>query len=138
MSTRELDIFIDGACHGNPGPGGVGVVICHGCDVVKNISEYIGNTTNNVAEYTALIYALQEALILKAKVLNISTDSELLYRQINKIYKVKNPNISGLYHQALHLMSAFEQVCIRHIPREQNAGADKLAGMAVKKAKMKK
>jgi len=134
----ELDIYIDGASRGNPGPAGVGVVICRGGGVVKNVSEYIGEATNNVAEYTALIYALQEALILKARVVKISTDSELLYRQIKKIYKVKNPNICGLYNQALHLMSGFREVSIRHIPREQNIGADKLATKAVKEAKAKK
>lgn len=131
----ELDIYIDGASRGNPGPAGVGAVICRGGCVVKNISEYIGEATNNVAEYTALIYALQEALLLKARVVKISTDSELLYRQIKKVYKVKNPNICGLYNQVLHLMSGFDEVCIRHIPREQNAGADKLAAKAVTRAK---
>jgi ribonuclease HI len=124
---RRFEIHIDGASKGNPGPAGVGAVICQGGRVLKNISEYIGNTTNNVAEYTALIYALQEALILKGESLDIRTDSELLYRQIKKEYKVKNPNIAGLYRQAVHLMSAFKEVAICHIPREENKGADKLA-----------
>ena len=138
MSTARLEVYIDGASSGNPGPAGVGVVICSDGRVIKNISEYIGRATNNIAEYTALIYALQEALILKAGSLAISTDSELLYRQIKKIYKVRNPDISVLYNQALHLMSAFREVSIRHIPREQNTGADKLATRAVKEAKAKK
>jgi ribonuclease HI len=130
---KELEIYIDGASKGNPGPSGIGVVICRTGETVKNISSYIGNATNNVAEYTALIYALQEALILKAESVKINTDSQLLYRQIKKIYRIKNPNITGLYNQALHLMSAFRQVLINNIPRQDNRGADKLATQAIKK-----
>jgi len=130
---KELELYIDGASKGNPGPSGIGVVICRQGETIKNISSYIGNTTNNVAEYTALIYALQGALILKAENVKINTDSQLLYRQIKKVYKVKNPNIIGLYNQALHLMSAFKQVSINNISRQDNRGADKLATQAIKK-----
>ena len=130
---NELEIYIDGASKGNPGPSGIGAVICRGGQTIKNISSYIGNTTNNIAEYTALIYALEEALMLKAENLKINTDSQLLYRQIKKIYKVKNPNIIGLYNQASHLISSFNQVSINNIPRENNRGADKLATQAIKK-----
>ena len=130
---RQIEIYIDGASKGNPGPAGIGVVICQDGVVLKNISSFIGNTTNNVAEYTALIYALQEALILKAESLKINTDSQLLYRQLNKVYKIKNQNILGLYNQILHLLSAFKEVSINHISRQDNRGADKLATQAVKK-----
>jgi ribonuclease HI len=131
--VKELELYIDGASKGNPGPSGIGVVICRDGQTIKNISSYIGNTTNNVAEYTALIYGLQESLILKAESLKINTDSQLLYRQIKKVYKIKNPNIIGLYNQALHLMSAFKQISINNIPRQDNRGADKLATQAIKK-----
>ncbi|MFA5145300.1 MAG: ribonuclease HI family protein [Candidatus Omnitrophota bacterium] len=130
---KELEIYIDGASKGNPGPSGIGVVIYCGGRNIKNISTYIGNTTNNVAEYTALIYGLQEALKLKAEVLKIKTDSQLLCRQINKVYKVKSPNILGLYNQVLGLMEAFKLVSIADISREYNQDADKLATQAVKK-----
>jgi ribonuclease HI len=130
---KQLDIYIDGASKGNPGPSGIGVVICQDSQTVKNISSFIGDTTNNVAEYTALIYALQEALILKAEAIKINTDSQLLYRQLNKIYKVKNSNISRLFNQALHLLSGFKQVSIANIPRQNNKGADRLATQAIKK-----
>ncbi|HTY45627.1 MAG TPA: ribonuclease HI family protein [Patescibacteria group bacterium] len=133
MTPKKCEIYIDGASKGNPGPAGVGAILTQGGCVLKNISEHIGHTTNNVAEYTALIYALQEALILKVESLDIRTDSELLYRQIKKEYKVRNPNIAGLYRQAVHLMSAFKEVAIRHIPREENKGADKLATMGAAK-----
>lgn len=135
---KILDIYIDGASQGNPGPSGVGVVICRDGETIKNISSYIGNTTNNVAEYTALIYALQEALVLKADAIRVNTDSQLLHHQIKKIYKIKSINIVGLYNQATHLMSAFKDISLKHIPREENRGADRLATKAIKEAITKK
>jgi len=130
----QFKFYIDGASKGNPGPSGIGVVICKDGLTIKNIANFIGNTTNNVAEYNALIYALQEGLLLKAENIEINTDSQLLYRQIKKIYKIKSPNIIGLYNQAVHLISAFKEFSIKHIPREENRGADKLATKAVKEA----
>jgi ribonuclease HI len=128
----HLEIFIDGASKGNPGESGVGIVINRDGQAIKNISSYIGRATNNVAEYTALLYALEEALLLKAKSLKINTDSQLLARQLNKIYKVKNKNIINLYNRAVHLLTGFEKVSINHIPREENALADRLATKAIK------
>lgn len=135
---KKLEIYIDGASKGNPGPSGIGVVVCRDKETIKNISSFIGNTTNNVAEYTALIYALQEALKLKAQILEINSDSQLLCRQLNKTYKVKNPNILGLYNQVSHLMEVFKQVSIKNIPREENRGADKLANQVIKQHLKKK
>lgn len=129
---KGIEIYIDGASKGNPGPSGIGVIICKDGRTIKNISSYIGNATNNIAEYTAFIFGLQEALKLKAEQIIVNTDSELLYRQINRTYKIKSPNIIGLYHQALNLLSAFKDVRVKHIPRENNRGADKLATEAVK------
>lgn len=134
----ELEIYIDGASKGNPGPSGIGVIVWRDGQTIKNIASFIGHATNNVAEYTALIYALQEALTFNAKSIKINTDSQLLYRQVKKIYKIKNSNILGLYNQALRLMSAFKEVSINHIPREFNAGADKLATKAIKEHLKKK
>jgi len=131
---KQVEIYIDGAAKGNPGPAGIGVVICRDGAVIKNLYRYIGSTTNNVAEYSALIFALQEALILKIDNLVINTDSELLFRQIKKEYKVKSPHLLGLYTQAQHLLSSFKSANIQHIPRENNSGADKLANIAVKEA----
>ena len=130
---KELEIYIDGASKGNPGPSGVGAIISHSGVVVKNISSFIGNATNNIAEYTALIYALEEAVALKAESIKVKTDSQLLARQLNKIYKVKNANISGLYDRAVLLLSYFKKFTILNIPREENQGADRLATEAVKK-----
>ena len=108
------------------------MVICDNNAVIKNLSFYVGNTTNNVAEYLALIYALQEALILKAQSVKINTDSQLLYKQIRKEYRIKDNKIIPLYQQAIHLLSGFKEFEINLIPRKDNRGADKLATLAVK------
>jgi len=132
-----LEIHIDGAAKGNPGPAAVGAVISRGGEVIKNISAYIGEATNNLAEYTALIYGLEEALILKARNVKIFTDSQLVARQLSGEYKVKDSDIRILYNQAKHIISSFENFSVRHISREQNKGADKLANLAIKKARAK-
>ncbi|MFY9402546.1 MAG: ribonuclease HI family protein [Candidatus Omnitrophota bacterium] len=130
---QELDIYIDGASKGNPGPSGIGVIICRSGEVIRNLSVFIGDTTNNVAEYTALIYALQEALLLRADILKIKTDSQLLARQLKKDYKVKSLKLLSLYSQAEHLLKGFKRVFIENIPREMNKGADRLATEAIRK-----
>jgi len=137
LRSKKIEIYIDGASKGNPGFSGIGVIICNGDRVIKNISKYIGKATNNFAEYTALIYALQEALILKENAVDVKTDSELLFKQITKQYKVKSSNIKPLYEQAVHLISGFNKFNIAHIPRTQNKGADKLATKAIKKEQAK-
>ncbi len=135
---RHVDIYIDGASKGNPGPSGIGVIICQQGKVIKNIARYIGTATNNVAEYTALIYALQESLILGAHAVTVNSDSELLCRQVNGSYKIKNPGIKVLFEQVAHLKDGFREITVRHIPREANRGADRLATQAVKEALKKK
>ncbi len=132
VMLKELEIYIDGASKGNPGPAGVGVVIAQDGQTIKNISVYLGDQTNNFAEYAALIFGLQEALVLRANVARVYTDSQLLFRQINSEYKIKSSNLIGLHQQARHLLSAFDHVEIKYIPREENGGADKLAKKAIK------
>lgn len=130
---KRLVIYIDGGSHGNPGPSGIGVIVCdEKGGAIKNISKFIGNTTNNVAEYTALIYGLQEALILRADEVIINTDSELLAKQLSREYKTKDAGLKPLYGQASHLLTGFKKYEIRRIDRSENKGADKLANMAVK------
>ena len=130
-----LEIFTDGACSGNPGPAAIGVVIKKRGQTIKEISRSIGEATNNIAEYTALIYGLQEALILKAQVIDLYTDSELMHKQMVGQYKVKHDGIKPLFDQAQHLLTGFTQVKFHHVPREKNREADKLATSAVKKSK---
>lgn len=130
---EELEIFVDGACSGNPGPAAIGVVLRQDGKIVKEVSRTIGDATNNIAEYSALVYALQEALILKADRVRVFTDSELVFRQLNGSYKVKNEHLKFLFDQVQHLKRGFQDVAITHIPREQNKEADKLATTALKK-----
>jgi len=129
---NSLELFIDGACKGNPGPGGVGVVIRSKGKIIKEISRFIGETTNNIAEYSALIIGLQESLIMRAESVLVNTDSQLLHRQVIKVYKVKHPKIINLYNQAIHLAGGFKEFSIKHVPRTLNTEADKLAVLAIK------
>jgi len=132
LKKVSLEIYIDGASEGNPGKSGAGAIICEDGQVVKNISKYIGEATNNVAEYLALIFALQEALMRRASDVIVKTDSELLCNQINKNFKVKSNNLKIFFEQAQHLISGFDKFKIEHIPRTENKGADKLASKAIR------
>lgn len=138
-NLKSLCIYIDGAARGNPGPAGAGVVITDAvAAVVKNISRYLGEATNNVAEYRALLCGLEEARELGAEELIINTDSELLARQLGGAYKVKNDTLKGLYAQAMDMLNDFQEVAVRHIPREDNKGADRLANKAIDEQAKKK
>ena len=130
---KTLELFTDGACQGNPGEAAVGVVIKENGKVIKEISKPIGQATNNIAEYTAVIYGLQEALILKAQKVTINTDSELLYHQIKGSYKIKHPNLKFLFDLVQHLSEGFKSLEYNIIPREKNQEADKLATQAIQK-----
>ena len=130
--SRSIDIFIDGASRGNPGPSGIGVVFFDDSKkAVKKLFKFIGNGTNNVAEYTALIYGVQEALMDKYENITINSDSELLTRQLRGEYRVKNENLKPFYEQFLHLSRGFSKIDVVSIPREQNKIADNLANKAV-------
>lgn len=129
---KELEIYIDGASQGNPGPAGIGVIFTQNGRVIKNLSVYLGIQTNNFAEYKALLFALKEALLLDAGPLRIYTDSQLLCRQMNNEYKIRSSNLSGLYQEARGLLSTFDYVEIKYIPRGNNRGADRLAKKAIK------
>jgi ribonuclease HI len=127
-----LTIYVDGASRGNPGPAGIGITIEDEKGVTKaRISSYIGETTNNQAEYKALIMGLREAAKLKAEHIDIRTDSKLLAEQIKGNYKVRNANLRLLFQQAKQLLADFESFTIASIPRYQNATADALANQAL-------
>ena len=129
---EKLLLYVDGASRGNPGKSGIGVVIYDDNGVViKQIKQYLGKVTNNVAEYMALVYGLQEGLILRAKRLVVHTDSELVAKQLAGSYRVKDNVLKMLYRQVEHLKGAFERVEIKHIPREENREADNLANQAI-------
>ena len=129
---KSINIFIDGASRGNPGPSGIGILFCDDKDnVVKKLFKFIGNSTNNVAEYSALIYAMQEALIERYDHVKIKSDSELLTKQLAGEYKVKNDNLRPYYEMFQHIARGFNKVEIIPIGREDNSIADKLANKAI-------
>jgi ribonuclease HI len=128
-------VFIDGASKGNPGPAGAGVVIAapEG-DVLRELSVPIPHATNNVAEYTGLVEGLRAARELGLARIEVRTDSELLQRQLDGTYRVKNPTLRRLHARAAGLMHRFERCRIRHITRDQNQAADRLASAAARQA----
>ena len=136
MSTRPCDVAevsIDGASLGNPGPAGIGVVFHDGTGgIVCQLSKYLGQATNNVAEYLAFLYALEEARARGMTRLMVKTDSELLARQMTGSYQVRDATLRLFHDLALHMMRRFERCEIHHVPRELNQQADRLAGRAAK------
>ncbi len=132
-SAGSVAIYIDGASLGNPGPAGIGVVFMgNGRTPIRQLGKPVGETTNNVAEYLALLYALQEAVCAGCRTVSIRTDSELLARQMNGQYRVRDRRLRLLYDLAVHLRQAFQGVRIEHVPREENRLADRLAGEAAR------
>lgn len=129
---KRLTIFTDGAARGNPGPAGAGAVLI-GEDgaVVSELSKYLGKTTNNQAEYQALIIALEEARRVGAETLSIFSDSELLVRQMKGDYLVKNEGLKPLFKLAKEKLKNFGKHTIDYLPRERNGHADRLANRAI-------
>jgi ribonuclease HI len=137
LKSKKLYLNIDGASRGNPGPAGIGIVI-RGADKkkLKELYKYIGETTNNVAEYTALVYGLEEALILKADEVTVNVDSELVAKQLTGEYRVKDDKIKPLFDSAAHMLSGFKSFEIKHIDRSENKEADRLANKAINLANL--
>jgi len=132
MANSKLLIYIDGAARGNPGPAGIGVLILdENKKKVKEYFKYLGQATNNIAEYSALVYALQEAHMLGAKDVSLHMDSELVAKQIKGEFRVKNKNLKPLFEQALHLINGLDKVEVKHIDRSLNKEADRLANKAI-------
>lgn len=137
MKNKKLTIYIDGGSRGNPGPAGVGVVILDNSGKkIREFGKYIGETTNNIAEYNALLYGLEEALILRADDVKINLDSELVAKQLSGDYRVKDANIRPLFERALNMLKGFKSFEVRHIEREKNKEADKLVNKAINLASL--
>lgn len=130
-NTDSMTVYIDGASRGNPGHSSVGIVIYNGDNLVKEISEYIGEKTNNYAEYTALIKALEYCIDENYKKIEIKSDSELVVKQIKNEYKVKDVDLKQLFEMSKLLIDKFENFKITHVKREENKKADKLANEAL-------
>ena len=137
--TGAFVVHVDGASSGNPGPAAAGVVIATADDgtIVHEEGYYLGRTTNNVAEYYALLIALEELLALRAASAIVHTDSELMVRQLTGRYKVKATGLKFVHARVKRLSSLLQHFKIRHVPREENGAADRLAREAVKEATRK-
>ena len=129
----QVTINIDGGSRGNPGLAGAGVIIKSADDgtVLHQAGIYLGRATNNVAEYQGLIEGLRRAKKLNATDVEVFSDSELLVRQMNGEYRVKNEGLKPLFEKANTLAADFEEFRISHIPREQNTQADEMANKAM-------
>ena len=133
MKIKRVIIFTDGASQGNPGLAAIGAIIKDEQGrVITSISQGIGRTTNNQAEYRAIIAALENAVSLGASQVDMRSDSELVVRQINGRYRVKNASLKPLYQKVKQLQSQLKGFTITHIPRQQNTEADRLASNALK------
>lgn len=124
--------YIDGGARGNPGPAGYGVRIeDEQGSLLNEFHAYIGNSTNNVAEYNALLAALRYALEHRHRSVRIKSDSELLIKQMRGEYRVKHPGLQPLHQQARALAESLDRVVYEHVRREQNKDADRLANRAM-------
>jgi len=130
-----VTLYIDGASKGNPGHAGIGVRIETGGEVLQEFGGYIGRATNNAAEYRALLRGLQMARDLSAECVSVRSDSELVVKQMNGSYRVKNAALLPLYREARALCRAFQSFDIKHIPRSANVEADRLANKGILKGK---
>jgi ribonuclease HI len=132
VSDSVVILQFDGGSRGNPGPAGIGLTIVdQDSTPLYELGEFLGRCTNNVAEYTALVRGLSAALAMGAKKVVVRSDSELLVRQINGIYKVKSPDLKPLFQKALGLMNQIGDVTVSHVYREGNTRADELANLAM-------
>ncbi len=130
---RKVIIDTDGASHGNPGPAGIGAVIRDEQDrVIASISQDIGRTTNNQAEYRAIVAALEKAIKLGASRVELHTDSELIVRQLEGRYRVKEPSLKPLFLRVQELKTQFQSCTVTHIPGEENEEAHELANRPLK------
>ncbi len=127
-----LVAHIDGGARGNPGPAGYGVSITDGSGKkVAELSEFLGNQTNNFAEYSGLLAALEYAIAHGHKSLQVVSDSELLVKQMKGIYRVKSESLIDIYREAKDLIRKLDSFSVRHVLRAQNKDADRLANVAM-------
>ena len=137
LKNSKIEIYVDGGSRGNPGPSGVGVVILDANGKrLKEVSKYIGEATNNIAEYNALLYGLEEALMLRVDEIVVNLDSELVAKQLTGDYRVKDSILKPLFERAMNMLNSFKGFEIRHIEREKNKEADKLVNRAINLASL--
>lgn len=125
-------VNVDGGARGNPGPAAIGAVVRSADgEVLEERGECIGRATNNVAEYRALLLGIELATARGASEVELVGDSELIVRQVKGEYKVKDATLRGLHAEVKRALEGFERWSIRHVRREQNAGADRLVNRAL-------
>ena len=125
-------IYTDGACRGNPGPSGIGASIENeNGDEIATVSSYIGNGTNNRAEYIAAIEGVKKAILLLAEEIEIRMDSLLVVRKVEGLWKIKHPSLKILNQELKHALNSLKKWRVKHVPREKNQRADSLANMAL-------
>lgn len=131
----KLLVYIDGGSKGNPGPAACAAVIKAADDgqTILDKGKYLGETTNNVAEYQGLLLGLRLAADMEADDIEVRSDSELLVRQLTGQYRVKNDRLKELHAEAKRRIQAFHAVHIRHVPREENTEADRLANETIRR-----
>jgi ribonuclease HI len=146
----KIILYTDGGARGNPGPAGIGGVLYKlepeetkfktlNLKKIEEFSKYIGETTNNQAEYQALIFGLERAKLLGADEVECRLDSELIVNQLNRKYKVKDRKLGSLFLQVWNLSLGFKKINYKYIPREKNKEADFLVNQAINQAeKIKK
>ena len=131
----EITLFCDGGSRGNPGPAAIGVVVFDDSTdpptLLASVSECIGITTNNVAEYRALIAGLEAVAHLHARVVHVRADTLLVVKQLRGEWRVKHANLRPLYDHARALLTAYEVADLQHVRREQNTEADALVNAAL-------
>ena len=132
VKSSEFKIFTDGAARGNPGPAGAGWIVFNSAHaVISEGKKYLGEATNNQAEYQALLLALEEAKKNGATTVSVFCDSELMVKQLRGEYKVKNEGLKTLFQKAVVALGAFGSYTMTHVVREKNKGADRLANEAI-------
>lgn len=137
-SEKEWLLMVDGAARGNPGEAGCGAAICdENGTVIKKVSRYLGYATNNVAEYEALLMGLEAVLQLGKKRICVQSDSQLLVRQLNGEYRVRDEKLKALFQRTIALLRQLESYRILHVPRRLNKLADRLANQGIDNARKK-
>lgn len=137
---NRFRIYTDGGARGNPGPAGIGGVIQEFDEAVgeyqtvRTVKEYVGETTNNQAEYRALLKTLEAVRELGAQEVECVLDSELIVKQLNREYKVKDKDLAVIFLKVWNISQGFKKVSYRHVPREKNKEADRLVNEAIDEA----
>lgn len=131
-ALERIKVYSDGAARGNPGPAGAGaILVASDGTTVARLGRFLGEATNNYAEYHGLLLGLQRALELGTTEVQVYADSQLVIRQLGGQYRVRNAGLKPLFDQALLLLRKFRKYELHHIPREQNAAADEMSNRAI-------